>query len=466
MVNRRINMSKKEEVFVVDQEVVFTGFTGKKEDAPENAELLEEETIYTILAVDEGNAGDEAFYSLSVPNPKYDSKKRKTKNNREFMGIEVYADEISSDVDAFGPGLPVEDLEVGNTYVFVDSDGVEVTGEVVKLLKASVDIDDGEVENLRLKHKEIVRIVSAEVPKQDLKSVPETKPETKAKTKPETKAKDKSKDKGKVKGSKGSDTKGKGKKKGKKKETKDKGGQSGGPASESTTDNKGIIILSEDEEDAEILALIDDADDLCDLAEEVADEAANSDYKLAGVLYHVYITKAYKELRKDYSGNKGFEFYTEKELGVHYRKAMHLIDIYAKWNKYNISPDELGGVGWTKAIDIVRVMNAENAEELIALAKESSVVDLKETIKESYVQVGSTPGKLVKRITFKFRLEEESAVITRKYLEAGTEMLCLKNENETFEHIVAEWAAQNLNFEKTGKDTGKSKDKGKGKGKK
>lgn len=226
-----------------------------------------------------------------------------------------------------------------------------------------------------------------------------------------------------------------------------------------------------DTEDAEIVEMIEGAD-ILELAEEVAEETASVEWKLGGILYHVRLTKAYQSLDDRYAQKggiglpSGFELYLNEVLNLEYRKAMHLIEIYHHFNQYGIDGAKLAEIGWTKASKIVRVMDEDNAAELVELAETQSVSELSDTIKETYVSDGGTKGDKRRKIVFKFRLWEDQAKAVEETLLAATEAMGFKDVADTFEHIVMEWAAEHpisapAETKASSKATGKVESKGK-----
>jgi hypothetical protein len=196
-----------------------------------------------------------------------------------------------------------------------------------------------------------------------------------------------------------------------------------------------------EKEDKDILKLIKGAD-ILELAQELSEDSAALDYRLGGVLYHVRLDKAFVKLDKKYAENGGFGLYVKDHLNIEYRKAMYLIDIYVAFNKFGIDAAKVAELGWTKAAKIAAVMDADNAEELVKLAEDSTVADLVETIKESYKEVGRKKGERKKMISFKFRLFEDQADAVKRVITAAGEQLGLKRLDDAFEHIVMEWGVE------------------------
>ena len=238
--------------------------------------------------------------------------------------------------------------------------------------------------------------------------------------------------------------------KAKKKAKKEKKADSGKADSEL----KDLDILGEGEEDQDIVDLVEDTDDICELARELADEQAISAYRLGGVLYHVRISGAYKEAGDQYAGRAGFGKWAEDMLGIKYRKAMYLTKIYARFNKHGIGSEVLAELGWTKCSYLVNVLDDDNVDELIELAKSSTSRDLQDTIRASYTKDGEKK-EIVKRVSFRFSLEQDAGVAVAELLEMAEEQLGLEHSNEVFETIITEWAIEHMDVSKVRKLTSK-----------
>lgn len=434
--------------FEVNQEVRFIGFSDPAE-MPDNGELLEVGSAYTIVSLNDAGDDSEISYNLQVENPEYDAKKRKSKNNQPTILVDAFGDELEpvdgeeeaeeeAEEDGATDEVSFADVVKGNVYTVTDEEG-PLTGEVIKKLKTKVTLlvatDEGE-EEVDIPAKDIISIVAEpgeeeeEEEEEPVKKAPAKKAAAKkapAKKAPAKKA-----------ASKKADAK--------------KAPAKAAPKEEADSDLKNVIILEEGEEDEEILALVEESDDICDLAQDLSEESAQCDYKLGGVLYHILTTKAFKEVSEDYNVERGgFDLYVQNELNLGSRKAYYLVDIYAKFNKYGIEGSKVTDIGWTKAQVIASAMDADNAEELIDLAsdKKNTVQDLKDTIKESYaVKAPGTKAELVRRTTFKFRLLEDAGQAVTGYLEQAQEQLGVEDKDAAFEHIVSEWAQEHLDVAK------------------
>lgn len=200
--------------------------------------------------------------------------------------------------------------------------------------------------------------------------------------------------------------------------------------------------LDEEQEDQEILGLVNDAEDILELARETVEETSALEYKLGGVLFHVRKSGAYKELDERYAEKGGFALYLLEHLNIEYRKAMYLVDIYYKWNKFGLEPEKVAQIGWAKAAKIAAVMDEDTAKELIELAENNTVADLVDHIKTTYKEVGGTKGEKKVIKLFKFKLAESAGIAVEEVLQSVAAGMGLKNLDEAFEHIVMEWSTE------------------------
>lgn len=229
--------------------------------------------------------------------------------------------------------------------------------------------------------------------------------------------------------------------------TKEAAAAKGKPAKGKLKEKAEKVEKSEEElptledEDEEILQLVSDSDDLIALADELVEEGAAIDYRLGGVLFHIRANKDYKDIKPEYAERGGFSLFVKEHLNIEYRKAMYLIDIYYSFNKFGIDGAKVAELGWTKCSKIAAVMTEDNAEDLVELAETSSVSELSDTIKESYVG-GTKETEKRRKVTFKFRLWDDQAAAVEDILQAAASALGYKDLSDCFEHIVTEWAAE------------------------
>lgn len=107
--------------------------------------------------------------------------------------------------------------------------------------------------------------------------------------------------------------------------------------------------------------------------------------ELGQLLYEVFYGGYWKEW--DY---ENFKLYVMDELGFHERKAQYLINIYKNLViEAEVEPEQLESIGWSKAKEISRVADKDNVEEWVEKAKESTVTELTNEVREAKAKDGS-----------------------------------------------------------------------------
>ena len=385
-----IKMAKK--AFKVGQLVKFLGYS---EDVAEAEQVLTEGENYTIVEVNP----EEEMVAFEVENPDFNPKKKVSEDNAKTVVVEVFFDEVGEADD------DEEEEEEEEEKPAKKAPAKKAPAKKAKQEEEEEEEEDDEEEE--------------EAP------APKKAPAKKAPAKAETKAPAK-------KAPAKAEAKGKGK------------GKAKAPAKEEKAEEADELAPLENE-DEDIVALVEGAENILELASELVEEGAELDYRLGGVLYHVRLSKEYQNLDVRYKENGGFGLYVKEHLNIEYRKAMYLIDIYYKFNMYGIAADKVKEIGWTKAAKIAAVMTDDNAEDLVELAEQNTVADLQDTIKEQYVAGKGEGTEKKKRVTFKFRLFEENATVVTEILEEAAQTLGTKDLAAVFEHIVTEWGAEYLN---------------------
>jgi hypothetical protein len=229
--------------------------------------------------------------------------------------------------------------------------------------------------------------------------------------------------------------------------------------------SEGDIVLTDAQQSKEVMGLIKGKtpQQMIKLAQTHAKDAMLADWTLGGILYNVKVSGAYKTINDNkYDQKKGWEMFIDEQIGIDYRKAMYLVDIYSKFTRHGVKKEVAARLGWSKASRISAVMDNENTEELVALADDSSFRDLEDTIRTEYKTKGATKGTKIKRMGFRFRIAEEGGAIVADYLEQARNELGLDNLDDTFQHIVTEWSQEHLNLKKRKKGASRSKAKANG----
>jgi hypothetical protein len=105
-------------------------------------------------------------------------------------------------------------------------------------------------------------------------------------------------------------------------------------------------------------------------------------WELGKLLFEVFYYKYWKDW-----GFSSFEDYTQSEMHFRKRKAIYLMDIWKKLKVDKaVSDKSLEGLSWTKARQVVRMIDSEtttkDAEKIVETAKTKSVADLDAEVKK------------------------------------------------------------------------------------
>ena len=93
---------------------------------------------------------------------------------------------------------------------------------------------------------------------------------------------------------------------------------------------------------------------------EIANGAETGFVKLASLLSEAYHNHYYSGW-----GFEDFAAYADSECATGYRKARYLVNTIDKMNNLGIPIERAEEIGWTKMREIIKIMNAENMEELL-----------------------------------------------------------------------------------------------------
>lgn len=194
--------------------------------------------------------------------------------------------------------------------------------------------------------------------------------------------------------------------------------------------------------------------DYIEVAHSLIDNINQNFFYLGGVLAHIFFENVFKETHEDWDA------FCQENFGFKGRKGRYWIDIYLTYSQLpGFDVKQLPDIGWSKAAELARYITEENQDELVELAKESNITDLKATLKTDYTSEGVTSsgrqasrssGK-VKRVTYSFKLFEDQAEGVNLVLDEARKVLGIDDLNQVFEQIVMGWASENLSEAKAKK---------------
>lgn len=125
-----------------------------------------------------------------------------------------------------------------------------------------------------------------------------------------------------------------------------------------------------------------------------------------------------------------FKSFIEDNFGLHYRKAMYLINIYDKLVEAGISWDKVSGLGWTKLKDLADILTQENVDEWAERAANLTSLNLQAAVKAFKAGELNTDGTTnpdssgVTTVTFKVHPDQKETIsqaIEQAMEESGTE---------------------------------------------
>lgn len=209
-------------------------------------------------------------------------------------------------------------------------------------------------------------------------------------------------------------------------------------------DDATVVVL---EDSASVRTAIEAEGGALVAVKRLVDQAEQTDFTLGGVLAHVYYERSYEQVSERYRAGNGFRLYTEEVLGVHYRKAMHLKDIYIGFRRHGFDEADLARVGWSKAKEILPYMTEETAPQLLAEAENSTRAALVDTLRESFVRVGETPEEAAERVTrlaVKAVFTGDMAVAVKGAIAKMKERIGPNTSDQmAIEAIISQWVLDN-----------------------
>lgn len=177
---------------------------------------------------------------------------------------------------------------------------------------------------------------------------------------------------------------------------------------------------------------------------EAKNESEAAYWRLAGALFTVWNESAYEEW-----GYESFNEYVDGELDMQRRKAQYLVAIAGWFGEQSESVQAwVKQLGWTKARELVGVVDEENAREWKDIAESSSLRELSAAVKdhkagessgEASEETGADDRPKAKRfMLFEGQMNNVEAALTQSKIAAGTD-----KDGHALDMICTEYLAQN-----------------------
>lgn len=206
-------------------------------------------------------------------------------------------------------------------------------------------------------------------------------------------------------------------------------------------------VVSDDDPIVKYAHRIENIKDRPQLEEIIRDiqenEGANK-FKIGGALARIQELELWKE------NYESFADYITTVTAIKYRTGMYAIEIYRKALELEASWDDFGGIGWTKIITLMPVLDKDNVKEWVEKAKVMNNLSLKAHVEELQKAgaTGSAPksptATETKTKTFKLhpdQIEIVDAALAKAKKEGNTD-----NDAPALEYIVQSYLGGNAAY--------------------
>lgn len=175
------------------------------------------------------------------------------------------------------------------------------------------------------------------------------------------------------------------------------------------------------------------------LAKTLLDGIEANFFRLGGTLSTINTNSWFEK-----AGYDNFHAFVEAELGLKYRKAMYLIQIYDNLVEAGIPYEKVKSVGWTKLKELAPIMNKGNVTALVKKAGKMNTLQLQEEVKllmqkskgsEDVPASDEVESKPVSTKTFKLHtdqketiieaLDKAKGIVPTEYESVALEMICM-----------------------------------------
>lgn len=167
----------------------------------------------------------------------------------------------------------------------------------------------------------------------------------------------------------------------------------------------------------------------------------NSYYDLGEVLFYLKETEAYKAIDSGvYAEDKaGWRRFCDDKLDVGYRTAQYWVNIYAYFYGMRIEKEELDGLGWSKAKELVDLTENHSAlVKAIKFAKEHTLEELKGYV--SQFKKSSPPeAQIYEYETIRFKMPSYQAEQITDAIGLARDLYNLDDDSVALSTIALDW---------------------------
>jgi len=176
------------------------------------------------------------------------------------------------------------------------------------------------------------------------------------------------------------------------------------------------------------------------------DAAGFTSFALGGAV--VRAQELFKTAKSQFPEYKTFREYIELGVGIEYTKAMRAGQVYRKIMALNVPFSAFKGIGWSKIIKLLPIVNKENIAEWVSKAEAMKVLSLDEAIKAAKTPTTLDQGVAEpKTITTKtFELHDDQKQLVNDALKQASEATGSKYEADNLEAICQSYIGAGLMF--------------------
>lgn len=167
------------------------------------------------------------------------------------------------------------------------------------------------------------------------------------------------------------------------------------------------------------------------MVDQLVEDVEANHFRLGGILAVIQAKSSDDEEWLD--KKTSFRELVQERFGLHYRKAMYLIEIYTNLVEKQIPWAAVKHLGWTKLKELARILTPKNVKGWADKAEKMTVIQLQEAVRKATAKGGSDAkeGGTSTVTTLTFKVHEDQKKNIRKALDKG------KKEGKTEYDTVA-----------------------------
>jgi len=187
-------------------------------------------------------------------------------------------------------------------------------------------------------------------------------------------------------------------------------------------------------------------------------QVEQSYFVLGGVLAVVQENDSHHELLDGeghplfQSGQKGFAKWVESAVGIKYRKAQYLVQVYTVLSGLGVAESKLAGIGWSKLKEIIPFLVAGGDSDFaLKECRNKSITELKASIRKKMLEEGmelhgNAGGTTSEQTAYNVVVHNDQATVINAALALAAQQLEVANPAEDpttlgqcMNHIISAW---------------------------